>query len=357
LILNRSIAIVGAGLVGRLLAWYRLEAGDHVTLYDCVEKTNRRSTSAVAAAMLSPYTEAVTTDDLVCKMGEESLLLWPSIIRQLEQQSGHSIFFSQKGTLVVSHAQDRAEWHKFNRMASDRLGDSVFHVLNQDEISALEPYISSQFHQASYFPNEGVLCNDDLFACLDAVLHGDRFSWYENIQINSMQTLKDKGNFDWTFDCRGIGAQREFDDLRGVRGEIIRVYAPEMEITRPIRLMHPRFPLYIAPRAGHHYVIGATQIESEAMHPVTVRSGLELLSALYSVHRGFSEAQIIRMDVGCRPAFPNNLPRVEIRDDCISINGLFRHGYLFIPVILRDIQSFMENKRDMLSFPDLFNIR
>jgi len=354
--LTGSVAIVGAGLVGRLLAWYRLEAGDHVTLYDCAGRTDRRSAGAVAAAMLAPYTEAATANAMVCEIGKVSLSLWPSIIRRLQRQSGHSIFFSREGTLVVSHAQDRAEWRNFNRMARERLGNSSFHVLNQDEIIALEPAIGDRFHQASYFPNEGVLCNDDLFACLDAVLHGDRFSWHENTTIHAVETLREEGDFDWIFDCRGMGAQSAFADLRGVRGEIIRVYAPEVEITRPIRLMHPRFPLYIAPRADHHYVIGATQIESEAMHPVTVRSGLELLSALYSVHRGFSEAQIIRMEAGCRPAFPNNLPRVEVRDNRISINGLFRHGYLFIPAILRDVQSFMEDKKSALSFPDLFNI-
>ena len=52
--------------------------------------------------------------------------------------------------------------------------------------------------------------------------------------------------------------------LRPVRGEVIRVYAPEVEFSLPVRLMHPRYKLYIAPKINHEYVIGATEIESGA---------------------------------------------------------------------------------------------
>jgi hypothetical protein len=57
--------------------------------------------------------------------------------------------------------------------------------------------------------------------------------------------------------------------------------------------VHPRYPLYIAPKPGHGvFVIGATEIESEDMSPASVRSTLELLSAAYAVHSGFAEARI-----------------------------------------------------------------
>ena len=36
-----------------------------------------------------------------------------------------------------------------------------------------------------------------------------------------------------------------------------------------------------------------------------------------------------------RPAFPDNLPRIRVRDRRIHINGLYRHGFLLSPALAR----------------------
>ncbi|MDI9690499.1 FAD-dependent oxidoreductase, partial [Burkholderia cenocepacia] len=82
-------------------------------------------------------------------------------------------------------------------------------------------------------------------------------------------------------------------DMRGIRGEVARVRAPGIGLTRPVRLLHPRYPLYIAPKQDDLYVIGATEVEGEDMSPVSVRSALELLSAAFSVHPALGEARIL----------------------------------------------------------------
>jgi glycine oxidase len=136
-------------------------------------------------------------------------------------------------------------------------------------------------------------------------------------------------------DCRGLGAQPQWQALRGVRGEVIRVHAPEVSLRRPTRLVHPRYPLYIAPKPGDIFVIGATEIESNDMSPASVRSTLELLSAAYSVHSGFAEARIVEIATQCRPALPDNLPAIrEPRRGVWQINGLYRHGFMIAPAIL-----------------------
>ncbi len=78
-------------------------------------------------------------------------------------------------------------------------------------------------------------------------------------------------------DCRGLGAQSDLKQLRGVRGELIAVEARGVKLNRPIRLMHPRHPIYIVPRENNHFLVGATSIESDDMRPLTVQSALELL--------------------------------------------------------------------------------
>ena len=87
-------------------------------------------------------------------------------------------------------------------------------------------------------------------------------------------------------DCRGFAARDALPELRGVRGEMLLVRTREISLRRPVRLLHPRIPLYIAPRADGVFMIGATMIESADQGGVSVRSAIELLSAAYALHPG-----------------------------------------------------------------------
>ena len=136
-------------------------------------------------------------------------------------------------------------------------------------------------------------------------------------------------------DCRGIAAREApdaFHDLRGVKGETIVVETPEIALARPVRLMHPRWPLYLIPRRDNRIMIGATSIESEDTG-LSLRSALEMLSAAYAVHPAFAEARIVEFGTGLRPAYPDNLPRITIEGSRIAVNGLYRHGFLIAPAL------------------------
>lgn len=82
-------------------------------------------------------------------------------------------------------------------------------------------------------------------------------------------------------------------------------------------------------------MVGATMIESDAAGPITVRSTMELLSAAYALHPGFGEAELVETGAGVRPAFADNLPRVERDGRHLRINGLYRHGFLLSPAMAR----------------------
>ena len=107
--------------------------------------------------------------------------------------------------------------------------------------------------------------------------------------------------------------------------------------------MHPRYQLYIAPKQKGFYVVGATEIESDDDSPMTVRSAMELLSAAYSVHPGFAEANIRQHVSQCRPAFSDNQPKIIVQGSLIQVNGLFRHGFLIAPVVLEQTLAVIAN--------------
>ena len=132
------------------------------------------------------------------------------------------------------------------------------------------------------------------------------------------------------------------------------MHAPEVKLSRPIRLIHPRYPIYIAPKENDIYVIGATEIESEDLSPASLRSTMELLSAAYTVHSGFAEARILETLTQCRPTLKNNLPAIRITEKGVmEINGLYRHGFMIAPAIvdcaIELLESILTNAADQAS--------
>ena len=149
-------------------------------------------------------------------------------------------------------------------------------------------------------------------------------------------------------DCRGLVAVDELATLRGVRGERVVVRATGVTVSRAVRLLHPRVPLYVVPWPDHVYMIGATVIESCDAGPMTVRSALELLGAAYALHPGFAEAAILEMDAGVRPALPDNVPRVFVSNGgrMIRVNGAYRHGFLLAPILAQAVSDFLAGADD-----------
>jgi glycine oxidase len=175
-----------------------------------------------------------------------------------------------------------------------------------------------------------------------------------DVHANKIITENSEENFDLVIDCRGLGAKKQHPRLRGVRGETLHVETKEIRLQRPVRLMHPRYQLYIVPKSNNRFIIGATQIESEDRSPVTLQSSLELSSALYTLSPAFAEAHIIEMDTNLRPAYMDNLPHVDVQDGLITANGLFRHGYLLTPAVVENILAHIFNKEEKI-FSEFLN--
>ncbi|MBS0317286.1 MAG: glycine oxidase ThiO [Proteobacteria bacterium] len=337
--------VLGAGLMGRLLALQLARAGHRVEVHDAAGPQADGAAAWVAAAMLAPLAESAVSEPAVIHMGLHSLERWPALLQELAQP----VFFQQQGSLVVWHRQDAGDAARFSSLLSAmqrRVPDlPALQKLDAEGIAALEPALAgSRFALGLFLPGEGQLDNRQLLAALLHELQalGVEMHWHSPRTVGDFALDATSGfapgapgQPDWLFDCRGLGARNDWPGLRGVRGEVIRVHAPEVTLTRPTRLIHPRYPLYIVPKQDHLYVVGATEIESDDASPVSVRSALELLSALYSVHTGFAEARIVETATRCRPALPDNLPAIRrIAPRVLQINGLHRHGFMIAPALL-----------------------
>jgi glycine oxidase len=144
-------------------------------------------------------------------------------------------------------------------------------------------------------------------------------------------------------DCRGLAAREDLPGLRAVRGERLLLRSREVRLTRTVRLLHPRHPLYVVPWGNGLFLVGATVIESEDWSAMTVRSALELLGLAYALHPGFGEAEIVELGAGLRPAFADNVPKVVVASARhIHVNGAYRHGFLLAPALARIAADLVE---------------
>ncbi len=312
---DSPVAVIGAGIAGAWQALLFAKAGRAVTLHERGNDAMTQATSHWAGGMLAPWCESEASEPLITRLGLRSLALW-------REHVPNTPF---NGSLVVAHPRDRSDFERFARITSGH------RRIQADDVSSLEPSLDGRFHEALFFPDEGHVEPRRVLPELHTRIRaaGGRIEFGSAIEPADIEGLVSEG---LAIDCRGLAARDALPDLRGVKGEMVIVETGEIALSRPVRLLHPRWPLYIIPREGNRFMIGATSIERED-DGVSVRSALELLSAAYAVHPAFGEARIVEIGSGLRPAFPDNLPRIAIDKDRIAVNGLYRHGFLLAPAL------------------------
>src|SRR5947199_168267 len=275
---DSPVSIIGAGIAGAWQALLFAQAGHAVTLHERGDAAMTDSTSHWAGGMLAPYCEAEVSEPIISRLGLRSLDIWR---RELPDTPFN-------GSLVVAHPRERNDFERFARMTEGH------RRLDAAALAELEPSLEGRFRDALFFPTEG-----------------------------------------------HVEPRRVQPELRGVKGEMILIETQEVQLSRPVRLIHPRWPLYVIPREAGLFMLGATSIEAEDSG-VSVRSALELLGAAYTVHPAFGEARIIEFGSGLRPAYPDNLPRIGVRGETIAVNGLYRHGFLIAPALAELTLAYVE---------------
>ncbi len=312
-----EITVVGAGVAGLCVATELADRGLAPRLVDRVAQPGPHACSWWAGGMLAPLCEGESAEEPVVRLGREAIGWWRR----------HAGVVTAQGTLVLALARDRRELERFARRTEGH------RRLDADGLAALEPDLAGRAADALFFEDEAHL---DPRAALAALVEGLA---RRGIRIEPAgDELPTQG---LVVDCRGLAARDALPDLRGVKGEMIVLRSAELSLARPVRLLHPRYPLYIVPRGDGVFMLGATQIETGERRRVTARSLMELLSAAYALHPALGEAEVLETGADARPAFPDNLPRIRRRGRVLHANGLFRHGFLLAPALARMVADWV----------------
>ncbi len=321
---QRSILVVGAGIFGLWQAYTLARAGHRVRLIDESPEPFASASSRWAAAMIAPECEAEAAPVVVRDLGRDGLHIW---------RDAYPATISN-GTLVVAHGRDAGDLARFAKLTEGH------EVTTASRIGELEPVLAGRFERGLYFESE---------AHVDA---RQAMAWLlEEIRALGADIafgrIWNGASGDITIDCRGFGARADLPSLRGVRGERVLIGTRDVSLSRPVRLLHPRQPIYVVPQGDGRFIIGASVVEREDAGPVTLKSALDLLGSAYALHPAFGEASILELGAGVRPSFPDNVPRIVVEDGgrVIRVNGAYRHGFLLAPVLAREVQRYLSDGR------------
>lgn len=347
-----KIIIVGAGILGRLCAFHAVARGHEVCLMDAGpwEIEQRHVASTVAAGMLTPVSELDLCARPSYVLGKGSIAAWQQVIAELPAP----VFLAQAGTLVMAHPTDEAELAQYARRVKRQLTAPESSLLQPVRADAIEPELPG--YPAYHFPAEGHVDSQMLMRQLGRYL-AERVEVRSSVQVtevlpHAVAIGSEQVQADWVIDCRGMAPNRLYPELRPVRGELVWVRAKGVRLQSLVRLLHPRYRVYMVPRPDNIYLIGATDIETHDQRPISVRSVLELLTAATSVHKGFLDAEVITTRVGQRPTLPNHLPEMCYAPGLVAINGLYRHGFLLAPKLVElAMQYVCGGERAAFNFP------
>ncbi len=329
-----AIAIAGAGLAGRLLAWALVRAGHRVEVFDAspgpAPAFDAQGAAAFSAAgMLSPLAEQEQGGAAIAALGWRSLSLWPGIVAALPLP----VPLQANGSLLLAHRADLgAAQRALMRMPGAE-------PLDAQALRAREPMLAPGL-RGWLLPREGLIAPLAAMTALQAGAADVCWHWTRPVDqvLPGELHFADGGHWrgEWAIDARGLGARPPLP-LRGVRGEIVTLSLPGHGLRHPARLLHPRHRVYLVPRSGEELVVGASEIESEDRSPMSLRSAVELMAAAQSVLPALSEARIVRLDRHLRPALPDNLPFTHHEPGLLRLNGLYRHGWLLAPALVEQL--------------------
>ena len=326
------VIVVGAGIIGRSVAWLLAQRGAAVTV---VDPDPSRAAACVAAGMLAPVTEANFGEDDLLQLNLRSAGRWPRFAEELGCESGADVGYVESGTLLVARDLD-------DRRELDRLA-----VYLQSRGRAVEPLDARSLRRRE--PALGVSTRGGLWvagdhqvnprATLEALASaGERRGVAEvaaaAVAVESQRVELADGRVldaDAVVACAGWCTRDLLGvPLRPVKGQVVRLGTTRRAVlpTHVIRGLD----VYVVTRPDGEIVVGATSEEVGPDRTVTAGGVRALLGEAWRLLPGLDEAPLLECAAGLRPATPDGAPVLDTVQGVHVATGHHRNGVLLAPV-------------------------
>lgn len=326
-----KVVVVGAGIIGRSIAW-RLAQRDIAVRV--VDPDPSRSAARVAAGMLAPVTEAHFGEEDRLAFHLDSLQRWPRFAAELTADAGVDAGFVDCGTLAV--ARDADDLAVLTRLGAylEELGLGV-ERLGAGELRRREPALAPRVRGGLWVPGDHQVDPRRVLRALAAAgaRHGVQEITAAAAAVGPDVVVLDDGTSlraDAVIVCAGWAIGDLVDvPVRPIKGQALRLAATARAVmpTHVVRGLD----VYVVSRPNGEIVVGATSEDVGADTAVTAGGVRRLLHEAWQLIPGIDEARLVESSAGLRPATPDGAPILDSVAGVYVAAGHHRNGVLLAP--------------------------
>ena len=347
---NKSIVIVGGGIMGMSIGWEMSRQGHPVTV---VERGQvGQEASWLAAGMLAADAEVGFDELNLYRVSRESLRRWPAFAQRLERESGIQVDYRSEGTLVVADDRDSAEALK--RVFEFQRDEGIYvRWLTGAEALEMEPFLSPRLSAAVFAQADHQVDNRKVMMALKQAFLAAGGTLHEQTKVTSIIPDSVQPSVD-TDTANAIRADvvilaagawsRQIDGIepallppvRPIKGQIL-----ELAVEPPFDLSYViRGPnAYLAPKRDGRVIVGATAEDRGFDSLVTAGGIYSILEGAWEIVPGIYDLPLIEARAGLRPGTRDNEPIVgwSALPGVYYATGHFRHGILHAAITAEEV--------------------
>lgn len=348
-----NVLIVGAGVMGMMLARELSQSGVDVSLVD--KNLAGSEASWAGGGIVSPlypwrYNEAVT------QLASWSQSYYPNLIQSLEAESGIDPELTRHGMLMLNvNDRERAlSW-------SEAMQPSWLEQIQSDQLYQLEPHLREGLENAFWMPLIASVRNPRLLRALGKIISNDpNITLYERKNVQALinhngaakgieteegeRLMADKVvlcSGAWTGDLlKSFGLNDLAIDVHPVKGQMILFDAKPGLVNRVV-LSNGK---YVIPRRDGQVLAGST-LEYSGYDKTTDEQAKQILSdQAIDLYPELANCRISHHWAGLRPGSPDGIPFIgKIPGvDSLYVNaGQFRNGLVLAPASVRLMSSML----------------
>jgi glycine oxidase len=341
-----DVIVVGAGIIGCACAYATALAGAQVRVIE--SRGIGQGASHASAGVLAPFIEGHEASPLR-QLGERSLSLYDSFVRDAIDRSGLVVPYSRSGTLEIAHDQDSAI--ALTRVAEHLMGAGVTaRWLDAPALRAAEPRVAPTARGALLIPSHGFVAVPDLVEALAtaATKAGAVFTIESRVRAIDLGPggrvavdTEDGMSFadvvvlasgSWTSQVQL--ADTSAAGINPIRGQLLHLQWPT-DIGQPLGHVLWGHDCYLVPWPNGRVLVGAT-VENVGFDERATADGVRgLIAAACGLVPDLGRAAFVEARVGLRPASKDELPiigRSAAIPGLIYATGHYRNGVLLAPL-------------------------
>ncbi len=331
-----KVAVVGGGVIGSAIAYYLQKDGAEVVLLERGEIGGEAS-SAAAGMLIAPIED--TGNDSFDALREASLVLYPDVIREIQERSGVDVEYKMPGMIRTAHTEELAEEL---REACHRPG---FEWVEGRALQDLEPGLATNVIGAAYCAadadlNPGALTR--AFAGAAAALGADVRKYtivtgFETTGGRITEVSTDVGDVKCDAVVLAAGAWTEVIGMRldaGIATPPMRGQMISLRSDVPLHAVWGEDG-YLVPKPGGLVFAGAT-VENAGFDKTTTADAIDGLRRMaVGLVPALRDAEMVSAWAGLRPGSADGLPVIGAlpgRENAYVATGHFRNGVLLAPI-------------------------